>query len=152
MGSGSDNPRRSALQRDYDEEAARYDRVRFEKPSGQFVARLDAAIIRELLAMAGGSRLLDLPVGTGRALDYLNDRPLRIVGCDLTEGMLRFANTNYPCANEVWVSHPDADTWLVSATLAAGGGDVAVLTETIQGKTAPVYYWHMPFQIKVTRR
>jgi SAM-dependent methyltransferase len=84
------------LVHDYSQEASHYDRVRFEKPRGKCLARIDAAIIGELLQAAGGSLLLDLPVGTGRALDYLNDQKLRIVGCDLTEGMLQVAKSRGP--------------------------------------------------------
>src|SRR4051812_32873722 len=96
MRTGPDELQPSNLFRDYDQEAARYDAVRFETPSGQFVARIDAAIIREFLRMAGGSLMLDLPVGTGRALDYLDDQPVRIIGCDLTEGMLEVAKGRGP--------------------------------------------------------
>lgn len=91
-----EKPPRSVLCQDYDQEAARYDRVRFEKPGGRFVARLDAAIVRELVRASGSVRLLDLPVGTGRALEYLDSEPLEVVGCDLTAGMLAAARGRGP--------------------------------------------------------
>lgn len=89
-------PPKAVLRQDYNDESARYDRVRFEKPGGQYVARIDAAIVRELVGLSGAALLLDLPVGTGRALDYLNDRSIKVIGCDLTEGMLRFAERRGP--------------------------------------------------------
>jgi hypothetical protein len=68
----------------------------------------------------------------------------------LNEGMLRYGNTNY-CANLVMVTHPDASTWWISSTpTAPNTGDLAVIIEPIHGKDSPVFYWEMPFQIKVT--
>lgn len=96
MNSISPQENGSTLLQDYDEEASRYDEVRFLRPSGQYVARVDSDIIRQLRAIAGGSLYLDLPVGTGRALDYLNDQDIKIIGCDLTEGMLKIAKARGP--------------------------------------------------------
>jgi hypothetical protein len=68
----------------------------------------------------------------------------------LTEGTLRFANTNY-CANEVMVTHPDPRTYVISTTPAgSSAGNLAVMVESSHGKDAAVFNWQMPFQIAAT--
>jgi hypothetical protein len=87
------------------------------------------------------SGIFAMPVGgtlSTRAVFFLN------------EGMLRYGNTSY-CANLVMVTHPDASTWWISSTpTAPNTGDLAVMVESVHGKDSPVFYWEMPFQIKVT--
>jgi hypothetical protein len=64
---------------------------------------------------------------------------------------LRFSYPSGPsddCSTPVWVTHPDADTWIIEATAA----EVAPLYETVNRKTVPTSYWHMPFRITVTRK
>lgn len=79
------------LRRDYSALADTYDEVRFRGRNGRFLYETDASIVRELVELTGASSLLDVPVGTGRVLDYLKDMPIRIVGTDLTPGMLDHA-------------------------------------------------------------
>jgi SAM-dependent methyltransferase len=82
-----------SFRQDYTELAADYDELRFEGPGGQFNANADARIINELITIAGASRVLDVPTGTGRIFDYLAHRNVEIIGCDLTQGMLDKAAT-----------------------------------------------------------
>lgn len=73
---------------DYTELAADYDHLRFEGTKGRFNAKADARIIDEFITIAGASRVLDVPTGTGRVFDYLAHRNVEIIGCDLTQAML----------------------------------------------------------------
>lgn len=73
---------------DYTELAANYDDLRFAGTSGQFNTKADARIIDELITLAGPSRVLDVPTGTGRIFDYLAHRNVEVIGCDLTQAML----------------------------------------------------------------
>lgn len=83
-------PRHSpdSFRSDYTELAANYDAIRFKGSSGQFNTKADSRIINELITMAGASRVLDVPTGTGRVFDYLAHRNVEIIGCDLTQAML----------------------------------------------------------------
>jgi SAM-dependent methyltransferase len=78
---------------DYTDLAADYDNLRFEGTSGRLNAKADARIIDELISIAGASRVLDVPTGTGRLFDYLAHRDVEIIGCDLTQAMLDKAAT-----------------------------------------------------------
>src|SRR5918999_1637747 len=78
---------------DYTELAADYDVLRFEGTGGRLNAKADARIINELITIAGASRVLDVPTGTGRIFDYLAHRTVEIIGCDLTQAMLDKAAT-----------------------------------------------------------
>lgn len=72
--------------------AAEYDRRRFAGPLRARKQRHDEALVRSLLGRAGvrrGSRLLDLPYGTGRMLPCLRAAGQRVVGVDRSLAMMR---------------------------------------------------------------
>jgi ubiquinone/menaquinone biosynthesis C-methylase UbiE len=73
---------------DYTKLAEDYDALRFEGTGGRLNAKADARIIDEFITLAGASRVLDVPTGTGRIFDYLAHRNVEIIGCDLTQAML----------------------------------------------------------------
>ncbi len=75
----------------YTSEAANYDQRRFSGVSGEFVRRVDGTIVRRLVARVGPKRILDVPTGTGRVLDYLHDVDVHVKGLDATPEMLREA-------------------------------------------------------------
>ena len=68
--------------------APTYDEIRFSGNHGGFNARADAAIVRELVGLAGPATVYDVPVGTGRVAEYLCNSGVDIVGGDLTREML----------------------------------------------------------------
>ena len=84
---------------DYTHLAEEYDSKRFEDAKGQFLARIDAAILKKFMKIVCAERsnpqkvVLDMPVGTGRVLSYLGDELINVVGCDLTSSMLKIAQS-----------------------------------------------------------
>lgn len=80
------------LQQSYSHLAGEYDRKRFTG-AGRFVYETDKGIIRDYVREAGIRRLLDVPTGTGRLLEYLHDVDVKIVGLDYTPDMLQHART-----------------------------------------------------------
>lgn len=90
------------LRKDYTGEAESYDRSRFESPSGLYLSRCDGAVVRGLVARTKEPVLFDLPVGTGRVLEYVEPLGVKVIGGDLTQGMLRIARDR-PVKNRVGV-------------------------------------------------
>lgn len=74
--------------RSYSELAEDYNRLRFSSRAGRFNFERDRDIIRAYVVECGARRLLDVPVGTGRTLEYVKDLPVEVVGLDLTREML----------------------------------------------------------------
>ncbi|MEO2036927.1 MAG: class I SAM-dependent methyltransferase [Planctomycetaceae bacterium] len=72
----------------YSDLASEYDAVRFTGRSGRFVFETDKAIINRLIEQTGAKRIVDVPVGTGRVLQYLRGRDLDVTGVDVTDEML----------------------------------------------------------------
>lgn len=72
----------------YSELAGDYNRIRFSGRTGRFNFERDGEIIRSYVRECGATRLLDVPVGTGRVLEYVRDLDLDVVGLDLTREML----------------------------------------------------------------
>ena len=72
----------------YSDLAADYNRVRFSGRTGRFLFERDREIFRSYIRECGATRLLDVPVGTGRVLEYVKDLDLDVVGLDLTREML----------------------------------------------------------------
>ena len=73
---------------DYTHIADSYDEDRFQGIRGEFNYAIDREIVSEYAEIAAPNKLLDVPTGTGRVLDYLGDMPVEIIGCDATQGML----------------------------------------------------------------
>lgn len=87
----------SELTQSYSDLAQDYNRIRFSGRSGRFNFERDREIIQSYVRESGATRMLDVPAGTGRVLDYVKDLPLEVVGLDLTKEML---------ANAAKVAHP----------------------------------------------
>ena len=71
-----------------------YDRRRFVRGGGRYVAEVEMATVRELLLrldLKPGAVALDCPTGTGRFLPLLRDLQLRTIAVDLSSAMLEFA-------------------------------------------------------------
>jgi ubiquinone/menaquinone biosynthesis C-methylase UbiE len=87
----------AVTRQDYSNLAESYDDTRFGGEKGHFLYKLDASIVKKLITIAHSKTrlpnfiVLDLPVGTGRALEYMQTIPDKIVGCDLTPNMLQIA-------------------------------------------------------------
>ena len=84
-----------AKQHYQDEEvAAIYDRVRFRGLGGALVNWLDQRLLmRAVAGIRPGGRILDLPVGTGRMARRLTTEGYQVIGADVSEPMLRLAQT-----------------------------------------------------------
>lgn len=72
------------------EEVARaYDDVRFRGLRGEFVNRLEQRLLMKAVAgLPPGSRILDLPAGTGRMTRCLSAEGFRAIGTDISASML----------------------------------------------------------------
>ena len=76
----------------YTDLATNYNR-RFDGSSGQFLYETDRRIIRDFLSGVFVKNVVDVPVGTGRVLEYLRDLDLEVLGVDMTEEMLAQARS-----------------------------------------------------------
>jgi SAM-dependent methyltransferase len=86
----------------YDEEAAEYDRKRYESPYGRRKDQFHRALILDLLdeAKTRSGKLLEIGVGTGRLICHLSDHGFRVTGVDISDNMLektrdRLANAGH---------------------------------------------------------
>jgi ubiquinone/menaquinone biosynthesis C-methylase UbiE len=82
--------------RSYAHLASDYDASRFSGQHGRFLLARDREIVRRFIQLAQPRRLLDAPVGTGRAMAYVADRPMLRIGLDFTAEMLAHAAVNVP--------------------------------------------------------
>ena len=87
----------AVTRQDYSNLAESYDDTRFGGEKGHFLYKLDGTILKNLIDTAHAKTslqtftVLDIPVGTGRTLNYMEEIPDKIVGCDLTPNMLQLA-------------------------------------------------------------
>ena len=81
----------SSITRSYSDIAAGYNKNRFTGENGRFLRDTDRRIIRKLLQSTQASRIVDVPVGTGRVLEYVDDLDYFIIGVDATTEMLQEA-------------------------------------------------------------
>ena len=58
------------------------------RASGKFLQRADSHVIRTLFSQSGASGVIDIPVGTGRAIAYLSDKLDYAYGIDYSMPML----------------------------------------------------------------
>ncbi len=72
----------------YNEEANKYDKVRFKSSKTLGNEYTEQAVIYDLLDLPVGKQVLDVPTGTGRIAAYLAERGLQMTAVDLTENML----------------------------------------------------------------
>lgn len=71
-----------------------YERRRFGRGGGRYVAEKETAILRGLIAgldLPPGSRVLDCPTGTGRFLPLLRELQLEPIAADISPEMLELA-------------------------------------------------------------
>jgi ubiquinone/menaquinone biosynthesis C-methylase UbiE len=78
--------------RAYNVAAADYDQTRYESPEGRFFNQLEIDVLCEWLKPGPGTRLLELPAGTGRLAIPLATTGATVVGGDISENMLRVAH------------------------------------------------------------
>ncbi len=75
-----------------EKEVRTYDSVRFKNLKGRITDWLEkCAVRRALVAVPQGSRVLDIPCGTGRITALLLKQGYKTVGADISEGMLAIA-------------------------------------------------------------
>ncbi len=75
-----------------EEIASGYDAERFRGIKGAFVDGLERRLLDQTMAgVASGSRVLDLPVGTGRMSRYLESEGYHVVGSDISLAMMQVA-------------------------------------------------------------
>jgi ubiquinone/menaquinone biosynthesis C-methylase UbiE len=65
-------------------------------PDTRVEAPLDLAMVDALATLASGSRVLDAGCGAGRMSRYLADRGCRVIGVDLSPGMVSMARRDHP--------------------------------------------------------
>lgn len=85
--------------------------------------REKACILRCLDAIAPGSRVLDLPCGTGRMTRILVERGYHVVSADASEAMLERARENYRAYREEHTGKIPDVTFSVRDVLATGFPD-----------------------------
>jgi len=72
--------------------ASSYDAERFRGARGAFVDWLERRLLDQAMdGLASGSRVLDLPVGTGRMSRYLESKGHEVVGSDISLAMMQVA-------------------------------------------------------------
>lgn len=81
----------SGLRRSYDREAAQYDERRYHSAEGRLFSELEVKILRSWIPVARGSRVLDVPAGTGRLSLDLAETGATVVAADISGNMLRVA-------------------------------------------------------------
>ena len=91
-----------------DPPSAGINRIRFSGRSGRFNFERDREIIQAYVVESGARRMLDVPAGTGRVLDYVKDLPIEAVGLDLTKEML---------ANNIYTGIATHDTRIIDAVI-----------------------------------
>lgn len=100
-----------------------YDRRRFGRGGGAYVAATEEAILRRLLTAAGvhaGSVAVDCPVGTGRFIPLLQTHTRRVIAADISPPMLEIARRHgaeeyIRCsADRLPVSDASVDFWVMS--------------------------------------
>ncbi len=75
-----------------EEIASGYDAERFRGAKGAFVDRLERRLLDQSMeGLTPGSRVLDLPVGTGRMSRYLESNGYQVVGSDISLAMMQVA-------------------------------------------------------------
>lgn len=77
----------------YSSLAETYNNIRFSGMAGRFLYETDRRIITGMFDKTSAKKLLDVPVGTGRVLDYLRDSGCEVIGVDATSEMLDVAKT-----------------------------------------------------------
>jgi demethylmenaquinone methyltransferase/2-methoxy-6-polyprenyl-1,4-benzoquinol methylase len=86
----------NSLQKSYDEEARHYDARRYRSAEGQFFSRLELQVLDLAVQPKRGMTVLDLPAGTGRISLGVAASGARVVGGDISQGMLRMAASKAP--------------------------------------------------------
>ena len=75
-----------------EEVASGYDAERFRGARGAFVDWLERRLLDQAMkGLTPGSRVLDLPVGTGRMARYLESKGHQVVGSDISLAMMHVA-------------------------------------------------------------
>ena len=75
-----------------EEIASGYDAERFRGAKGAFVDRLERRLLDQSMeGLTPDSRVLDLPVGTGRMARYLESNGYQVVGSDISLAMMQVA-------------------------------------------------------------
>jgi ubiquinone/menaquinone biosynthesis C-methylase UbiE len=79
------------LQRGYDREAQRYDARRYHSAEGQFFSDLELTVLRAWLQPESGTKILDVPAGTGRLSMALAQTGATVIAGDISHNMLTAA-------------------------------------------------------------
>ncbi len=85
----------AGLRNSYDQEATRYDQQRYQSAEGRLFSEMELTVLRSWLALTADSKVLDVPVGTGRLTLALADAGATLVGADISANMLRVAQAKW---------------------------------------------------------
>ena len=78
----------SSETKSYSDLAGSYNQKRFTSAGGQFLFEIDRSIILDFVALSKPQIVIDIPVGTGRSLEYLKAVDCQAIGFDYTQEML----------------------------------------------------------------
>jgi ubiquinone/menaquinone biosynthesis C-methylase UbiE len=81
----------AGLRARYDKEAEQYDAVRYDSAEGRFFQGLEVGLLRAWLGLSPGTRVLDIPAGTGRLSVALASTGATVIGADISANMLVLA-------------------------------------------------------------
>ena len=93
----------------YDREASQYDARRYESLEGRLFNDLELRILREWLPLGPGTKVLDVPAGTGRLTVALAETGATVIGADISANMLKMAAQKRAAA-------PDASVHLMQGS------------------------------------
>jgi ubiquinone/menaquinone biosynthesis C-methylase UbiE len=89
----------TGLRGSYDREAEGYDALRYHSAEGRLFSDLEVMLLRSWLSLVPGTRVLDVPAGTGRLSIALASTGATVVGADISANMLRMAAAKRVAAN-----------------------------------------------------
>lgn len=92
MSSPASADRDRHLRRSYDQEAARYDAHRYVSTEGKFFSDLEVRVVESWIPLRRGTKVLDMPAGTGRLSVPLSQSGATVVGVDISRNMLAQAD------------------------------------------------------------
>src|SRR5690348_13545335 len=80
-----------SLKKMYEQGAEQYDEQRYESAEGRFFNEWEGALLKSWIRPSPGTKILDMPAGTGRLCVSLAETGATIIGADIAASMLKVA-------------------------------------------------------------